>query len=337
MKLFTRNVFSIDKAPSFYYNDFVVVAMKQSNIERFYDYYNEVATKLFDMYKVPYIEGMNEAFNLLLDDTLSGTYEESDIKQFRAYRDQITDISFEREDVRKAVQLGMLKGYKHTFSSNALITPDTIGIFFAYLIQKLYKNTEISSIFDPFVGSGNLLYTVANQLSTNCVLYGVDHDIVKCQLARNVGDLLDYKTEIFYQDTLTFYHQPFSLIVTDIPLHEGVQYMPYQYINHHITHVREGGYLMALIENDFFEQDQSTIFREEIIKEAHIFGLIKLNESMFKSNPKSIVLLRKKGPQIKPLNDFLLVDLPSFTDLEAFQTTVQQMDSWFRVREDDIQ
>jgi site-specific DNA-methyltransferase (adenine-specific) len=335
MKLFTRNVFSIDKGCGFYYNNFVVVPMKQTNIERFYDYYNNVATLLYETYKKPYIEGMNEAFNLLLDDTLKGEYEETDISTLLSYKKEIVDVSFEREEVRKAVQLGMLKGYKHTFASNALITPDTIGIFFAYLIQKLYKK-NIESIFDPMVGSGNLLFTVANHLEGSPTLYGVDNDVIKCELARNLGDLLDHHHEIYYQDTVTFFHPPFDVVMTDVPLCEGVPYTPYQYINHHIIHVKEGGFFLALIENDFFEQEQSDIFRTEIMKEAHIYGLIKLSETMFKSNPKSILLLRRKGPNIKPIKDFLLVDLPSFTDSEALQKTVQQIDTWIVTREDEI-
>ena len=149
---------------AFLYNVCVVMLMKQEHIERFYDYYDQVATLLYEIDKTPYIEGMNEAFNFLLDDTLSKPYDHDVLHQLKHFRDEIIDVSFEREEVRKSVQLGMLKGYKHTFSSNALITPDTIGIFIGYLVKKLYSRRVLSTIIDPFVGSGNLLYAVANQL-----------------------------------------------------------------------------------------------------------------------------------------------------------------------------
>ena len=46
--------------------------------------------------------------------------------------------------------------------------------------------------------------------------------------------------------------------------------------------------------------------------------MIKLSETLFKSNPKSILILRKKGEEVQLFKDFLLVDLPSFNDAEAF-------------------
>ena len=166
--------------------------------------------------------------------------------------------------------------------------------------------------------------------------YGIDQDIVKCQLSRNLGDLLDYHNEMFYQDSMTFYQQGFDLLVTDLPIHESGTYMPYQFINHHIDCVIDGGFAFIIIENDFFEQEQSDIFRQEITKKAQIFGLIKIHESTFKQHPKSILILRKKGEGVLPSSDFLLVDLPAFSDMQGLENTIQQIDTWIAQREDEI-
>jgi site-specific DNA-methyltransferase (adenine-specific) len=122
----------------------------------------------------------------------------------------------------------------------------------------------------------------------------------------------------------------------DLPLHKEGDYLPYKLINHHIRSVKEGGFLFALIENDFFDQVQASVFREEISKVSHIFGLIKLSETLFKSKPKSILILRKKGDSVKALSDFLLVDLPSFNDMEEFNKIINHIDHWISQREDDI-
>lgn len=310
--------------------------MNKKNIELFYDYYDQVADFLYHNYDKPYIEGMNEAFNLLLDNHVEGTYKKEDLETMEQWKNEILDLEFEKEEVRKSVQLGMLKGYKHTYSTNALITPDSIGIFIGYLVKKLYPKTSIKTVFDPLIGSGNLIYTVANQLDEDVSIYGCDNDIVKCQLARNLGDLMDYDNEIFYQDTLDFYHQGFDVIVTDLPLYEDGVYLPFQFINHHLDSLRSGGFFFALIENDFFEQDGNHIFKQEVDAKAHIFGLIKLSETLFKNKPKSILILRTKGQDIKPLHDFLLVDLPSFNDIEGMKITVDRINEWITKREVDI-
>lgn len=310
--------------------------VNKQNIEAFYDYFDGVANLLYDNYKKPYIEGMNEAFNYLLDSEVDGEYTVEEMSSIEEMKSQIVDIEFQKEEVRKSVQIGMLKGYKHTFSSNSLITPDTIGIFLAYIIKKLTKNKEIKTILDPVIGSGNLVYSILNQLDSNPKVYGIDNDIIKCNLARNLGDLLDYENEMFLQDTMSYYDEGFDLVVADLPFNEGDEYIPFQIINHHFDSVKDGGFFFAVIENDFFLQKGSDIFRKEIQKRGYIFGLITLPETMFKSNPKSIMILRKKGEEVKPLKDFMLVELPSFSDAEAFNNTVKQIDLWISSREDEI-
>ena len=304
------------------------------NIEAFYDYFDQIADLLYTNYKTSYIEGMNEAFNYLLDDRFEQTYSPEDVEKMSVIKEKVISIDFNGEEVRKAVQLGLLKGYKHTFSSNSLITPDTIGIFISYLIKKLYKK-KINNIFDPLIGTGNLAYTVSNHLDDELKVYGIDNDIIKCNIARNLGDLIDSENEIFYQDTLTYYDTGFDLIVSDMPTSDdGDNYFPYQVINHHIDSLVDGGYFVSVIDNDFFEKKQSELFRTLIQEKGYIFGLVTFNESLFKSSPKSLLIIRKKGEEVTPLKDFFLVELPSFNDIENFNNVINNIDLWFSEREE---
>jgi len=306
----------------------------KQNIEKFYDYFDMVANVLYKNYKLSYLDGMNEAFNFLLDDKFEGEYSPEDITSMNEFKFKITDISFEREEIRKSVQLGLLKGYKHIFISNEYLTPDTIGIFIGYLVEKLYKDIKLDNILDPLVGSGNLVFTILNHLKIKAKVFGLDEDLLKCKMARNIADLLELENEIFFQDTLTYYDQGFDLIVTDLPISEDDNdYFPYQVVNHHLDSLGSGKYFFAVIENDFFEKAGNEIFKQEIDKKAYIFGLIKLNESLFKSNPKSILIIRKFGDKVKKPKEFLMVDLPSFTDINNLNNTIEQIDLWFKKRE----
>ncbi len=244
------------------------------NIEKFYDYFDSIANLLFSNYKLSYLEGMNEAFNFLLDDKFEGEYSSDDITSMYVLKFEITDISFEREEIRKSVQLGLLKGYKHAFASNAYLTPDTIGIFIGYLVDKLYRDAKLESILDPLIGSGNLVFTILNHLEKKAKVYGLDTNILKCKLARNIADLLEFENEVFFQDTLTYYDQGFDLIVTDLPIgNNEIEYFPYKVVNHHLDSLGEGKYFFAIIENDFFERKGNEIFKKEIDQKAYIFGL----------------------------------------------------------------
>ena len=310
--------------------------MKQNQIEQFYDYYDEIADLLYRNYKVPYLEGMNEAFHLLLDDTLLGSYSTEDVQTMRQAKEAIIAIPFEREDIRKSVQLGMLKAFKHTNASNSLITPDSIGIFLAYLIKKFHPTKTIGSLFDPLLGSGNLVYTIANQLDATPEVFGVDQDHLMCQIARNLGDLLEYENHVFFQDTFTFYNTGFDVLVTDMPIENEGPYLPYQVLNHHIDSVKPGGFVFALIENDFFEQDGSDTFREEIAKKGQIIGLLALPSDLFTTHPKSIFILRRHHDNPHPMDGFLLVELPSFRDEDGMTKILYQIDQWIAQRKDDL-
>lgn len=304
------------------------------NIEKFYDYFDSVANLLYSNYKLSYLEGMSEAFNFLLDAELEGEYKLEDISQIEAFKQNIIDISFEKEEIRKGVQLGLLKGYKHQYISNEYLTPDTIGIFIGYLVEKLYKDTKLENILDPLMGSGNLVFTILNHLEKNIKIFGIDNDLLKCKISRNIADLLEFDSEMFYQDTLTYYDQGFDLIVSDLPISEDDNdYFPYKVINHHLDSLGEEKYFFVIIENDFFEKKNSEVFKKEIDKKANIFGLIKLSESLFKNNPKSILILKKFGKKVIKPTEFLMVDLPSFKDLDSLNNTIAQIDLWFEKRE----
>jgi site-specific DNA-methyltransferase (adenine-specific) len=307
----------------------------KKQIEVFYDYFDLVANILYEHNKMNYIEGMNQAFSMLLDQDIKLDLPESEIERIVQVKSTVEARRFQPEEIRKAVQLGILKGLKHAYLSNALMTPDTIGLFMAYLIDKLYDDvTNIKTILDPMIGTGNLVYTVMNQLKSDATVYGVDHHITHCELARNFGDVLSIKNQVFYQDTLQYYGEGFDLVISDLAISsEKVPYLPYQVVNHHISSLKNGNYMLILIENDFFEQEQSAIFRTEIMKHARIFGLIKLNENMFSKHPKSILILKKVNQNSNQDQEkFLLVDCPSFNDKEAFSKTIQNIDQWFLTR-----
>jgi len=307
--------------------------INKQHIEKFYDYFDEVSNLLYKNYQKTYLEGMNEAFNLLLDDKFNEEFRLEDIEVLRIAKSKISNIAFDKEEVRKSVQLGLLKGFKHAFMSNSLITPDTIGIFIGYIIEKLYKNQKLENILDPMIGSGNLVFTALNHMKKSLKIYGIDNNLLMCNLVRNIADLQEYKNEIFYQDTLTYFDQGFDLILTDLPISKDVDYFPYKAISHHIDSLINGGYLIALIENDFFEKKDIKIFQTEVDKKAYMFGLIKLSESMFKNNPKSILIIRKKLENEVSPKEFLLIDLPSFTDTDGINNSIVRIDKYFRERE----
>jgi site-specific DNA-methyltransferase (adenine-specific) len=101
--------------------------------------------------------------NLLAGEVLFEFEDEEKEEEPQKICDKIKDVDFSVEDVRKAIQSIVLRGFKEMRIPNGNTTPDTLGILAAYLFTKVHKEKEIS-ILDPLCGTGNLLFTVANYL-----------------------------------------------------------------------------------------------------------------------------------------------------------------------------
>ena len=112
------------------------------------------------------------------------------------------------------MQAIILKGFKEMRIPNGNTTPDTLGIFMAYLVTKLTKVKNIS-ILDPLCGTGNLIHTIANHLDKEMKLYACDHDLWMTKLTGMVSDLLSLDVEVFLQDTFNLNLGNLDFIVFD--------------------------------------------------------------------------------------------------------------------------
>ena len=275
------------------------------------------------------IDALNRVFHYLLDDEMTLVHKEDQI-QVKKAKEEITGINLDVKFMRKAFQLYILQAFKDDQIVSPEMTPDAIGYFIHYLIQKLFK-TMPAVIFDPLIGTGNLMATIAEH-DEDLSVVGVDLNDRLLELARNYLDALDIPHQLYHQDTLSFEERQFPLIVTDFQIHRKDlkgPYTPYYVVLHHLNNLEPEGYFIALIENDFFATAAAEKFKELLIQEAHLYGLLKLDESLFKNHPKSILILKKKRFPEEKIDRFLVADIPSFTDSEAMSHTLHRLNTWF--------
>jgi len=250
----------------------------------------------------------------------------------------IKDLEFNKEEIRKAFQYSCLRGLKHQGTSNQLITPDSIGLFFSYLIEKLYDIKKMT-ILDPLIGSGNLITTLANNLDKELNLIGVEKDLIFYKLSQALFGMLEYQENIYYQDVLSFENISSDLIVTDF---SGIdQSEIYLLIKHFDQLLKDDSFLISVIDNSFFDDELIKDFIFEVKDKWHFFGMIVLPESIFKNSQKSIFILQKIGNNFIKPEKFLVADLPDFNNEEEMFKVIDQLNDWFnkiefyRVRENN--
>ena len=300
--------------------------VKTNHLELFYDCVDESNNVLYEAFHKDYFELIEMTVkNILAGEILTDTDEETTLKLQTIY-DRLADIDFQVEEVRKAMQAIILKGLNEMRLQNGATSPDTLGIFPAYLITKLSDRSDLK-ILDPLCGTGNLLHTVADHLDKNLTLFACDLDPMMTKLTSLVSDLLNLRVEIFLQDSLTLAMRDLDFIIFDMPNATSEStYFPYQAILHYKAMLRPNGAIIGIVGNDFFDHDDDQSFKKALLEDCSIIGLVELPDAMFVSKPKTIVVISKEKRDKK---NCFMVKLPSFTDVKDFNESLLRIEAWF--------
>lgn len=326
--------------------------MKISPVEELFTLFNETAIVLQEEMSCTYLEALAETGeNLFHSSILQEELSELTVKRLKKQYEQVNLERFSKEEIRKAFQLAILKGMKENIQPNHQMTPDTVGILVGYLVSKFVQKTEYR-LLDPAVGTGNLLTTVLNQQAQkNIESFGADIDDILIKLAYVNANLQEHSVRFFHQDSLEpLFLDPIDVVVSDLPVgfypndlraadyqikaKEGHTYSHHLFIEQSVKHTVPGGYLFFLIPNGLFESEQASLLHEYIKEHLIVQGLIQLPETMFKNKnaEKSILILQKKGENIQPPKEALLVQLPSLSSSTVMEKVLGKMDEWFKNR-----
>jgi len=304
---------------------------KDTNFDLFYDVLDD---SIVALYKIKHDNFFNLLIqtgnNIIASEVLNSDCSDEQREELEKIYSRLEGVDFNVETVRQAFQAMSLRAFKETNLKLGEVTPDTLGIFFSYLVSKLKKDAKKLTILDPVVGTGNLLYSLANSLDMELKLYGIDNVREVLEIANVLGNLLNYDVEMFNQDTLTHPFSDIDIVVADLPDYYAKdydnRYFPHLCVLEHLSSLKEDGYMIALVPNDFFEKDQDKFFKERLKGNGSVLGVLQLPLEMFKENPKSIVIFSKKEVESKKC---LLVDLPSFTDFNKLNRSLVEIENWF--------
>ena len=260
--------------------------------------------------------------------------------------------SYQTETIRKATQLAILKGMKGSTQQQHLMTPETVSLLVGYLAGKVTQGKDAFSLFDPASGTANLITTVLEQLKQEVTAFASEVDPTLIQLSVLNANLQKKNIEFFHQDSLRpFLLDPVDLVIADLPVgyypddvrandfelkaDEGHAYAHHLFIEQSMYYTKAGGYLIFVIPDFLFDSDQSDKLHHYLQEYAHIIGVLRLPESVFKSekNVKSILVLQKKGADTHAPKQPLLVNMPSLKNTKAMSDILEQMNTWFAAYE----
>lgn len=322
--------------------------INHNKVERFYDFLDEAVIFIFENTKNSYLDSLLYAVDYVLshDETVN-QLEDSVINGLDQLMSKIEEESFNKEEIRKAFQLSLLKAFKHLNMNMSEITPDSIGMLFSYFIDLFFENQKDIDVLDATVGCGNLLFSMTNNSNkTFRNLYGIDVNATYLNVALRLANLMEYEVEFFNQNNLTkMLVSPVDLIISDLPMDKEneissldlvtaknhISYKPYLMLENLMKYGKEGSYFFYLIPNDFFIHHNNELIKDIILKESHIQAIIELPLDMFKEvkNQKSILILQKRGNQVIVNQEILMLRFPSFKDKEKVKRAIDKINQWF--------
>lgn len=300
--------------------------------------------------RVPYLEALIFTGENLFYETIEQAVKPESKNRLQQLYSKINMEQFEKEDVRKAMQLAILKGMKEAIQPHHEMTPDAVALFMSYLVAKWTKDKPSLRILDPVVGTGNLLTAILNGFPNNIQTsaYGIEADETLLKLAYVNANLQRNQIELFHGDAVKpLFVDPVDVIVADLPvgyypnddiakdyelrMTSGHSYVHHLLIEQSVRYAKEGALLLFLIPNGLFERDAEKL-HTFIHEHTYIQGLLELPRTMFKKemHAKSIFMLQKKGNGSKKPKEVLIGSLPSFKNKQALANIIAKIDAWFQ-------
>jgi site-specific DNA-methyltransferase (adenine-specific) len=324
------------------------ILVEQEKVEKLFTWLDQTVNLISDVENIPYLDSLVEAGELLFVQEVSDQIDLEFKQKLEQRLSEITLQDYEREEVRKALQLAILKGMKGVTQQHHYITPDTVALFMGYLLSKFIKDNETVRIFDPACGTANLLTAVLNQLSIKTKAIGSEVDSTLIHLAYVNANLQEREIEFHHQDSLRhLLVEPVDVVVSDLPVgyypddeqakryelrsDEEHSYAHHLFIEQSLQYTKPGGYIFLLVPVFLFESDQSDKLHKFLLEHAHVQGVLQLPDSMFhnEKNSKCIFILQKKGLGVKPPKKALMAQLPSFKDVKAMDKVLNHINVWF--------
>ncbi|KMY55058.1 hypothetical protein AC623_14860 [Bacillus sp. FJAT-27231] len=322
-----------------------------SPVEHLFHRFDETAAILQQELECTYLDALAEtAENLFQEKILQE--EMSDFTKKRVWKkyEETKLADYSQEEIRQAYQFAILKGMQENVQPHHQMTPDSIGLFMSYLLEKFMSGKKEFAILDPAVGTGNLLLTVLNhQSEASITAAGVEVDDLLLKLAWCGANLLEKSVQFYNQDALEpLLIDPVDTVICDLPFgwypndrraadyelkaEEGHSYAHHLFIEQSVKHTKPGGYLFFLIPNGLFEEEGAEKLHRFFQKTVHIQGLIQLPMTMFKNKQaaKSILILQKQQAGIPAPKQVFLATMPSMKDRQAMQSIMMKLEAWFK-------
>lgn len=265
---------------------------------------------------------------------------------------EMSQLDLKQEEKRKIIQFILLRAeHVDKIQTNHQLTPDVSGILISSLLQNFLSKDKPAMILDLAAGTGNLLFTIANNLSQTgfkkLELAGIDNDDTLLAVASMSARWQKLAVELYHQDAVeALVTSKADVIVTDLPVGyypidqraerftthaaKGHSLVHFLLIEQALLQLKPGGLGVFLIPKDVFKSTDSNLLLKMIQENGYFQGLLNLPSELFtdKKAQKAMLLLQKKGGKAHQAEPVLIGEFPSVKSHQEIADFIQQIRSW---------
>ena len=260
------------------------------NIDIFYDLIDEACMIYYSELHLDYLNAFVEVADDIINQDDDFNLSDESIEKLNQIYNKIYDLQLLNEEIRLGITLLLIKGLKHKNAPLDIVTPDTIGYLYTFIIDLLIGKKEGKKvIIDTAMGISALSQTIVVN-SEDIFLVGIEKDSDYVRVAKAFSDLLNNDVKLYYQDYKNFIYDVGDIVIGDLSRVED----KYEVILERLDNIKDNGYFIYLIDNDFF-QNAVNGFKDSLSKVATLTGLIVLPDNFTVNDHvgKSILIGKK--------------------------------------------
>lgn len=329
-----------------------MLLMTQEKVAQYFDALSKTSGELSQEIDVSHIDALIE----VIDDINAGDVHRELGKPSQLVAEKIEEaikLDWSKSsdtDRRKAVQLAILQANRHDKTpANYQITPDGIGYLLASLINQTADLVDDDTIIDIAVGSGNLLWTVSENLNFQLNKIGIDNDETQLALAAAGDELINpHAPTTFYQaDVLSLEETPKAkVVIADLPVgyytvdddwqfetksSNGQSWLQNLIVEKSLSFVSDDGWVYLVVPAALLSGDNAKKLLQFVTSHTQLKAFLQLPNDFFQDEraAKAILVLRKKSNH--PQKEVLMGQYPSLKNPKKLQEFLQDIEAWVKL------
>lgn len=272
--------------------------IKNNKVDLFYDLIDNACMTYYNDIKRDYLDSFISFVNVLMNQENETRLSNKAVTKINSIIDKLENETFLNEEVRLALELIFIKGFKNRNVSLDFLTPDAICYIISFVCNTIIKHNYSSqevTIMDTVIGCGNLLNAVINNAKVKVNGIGIENDELMAKLSKCSSELIDNDVIINYDDAKKTNNSLAEIVIGDFGEISNENKEIYDIILKRLENIKKQGYFVYLINNDFFN-NASNDFRTQLMSKCTLLGLIVLPKKFVSQNHigKSIIIGKKE-------------------------------------------